>query len=169
MRQSSRLAVPNRSWPSPRACHPSALISPPTHFPAHPPNHASCRAFTAAQAVVQAAVGWRCAADLPFCFLLQTLALVAFNKARGAGCGLSKGRSKRHAGARRGVQQSMQGLWQHFAACSCCDETQVQTSRESLARRCHLPLCRSVPPSTSFGTCPSCPWCCQTWRRRPTG
>lgn len=42
------------------------------------------RAFTAAQALVQTAVGWRCAGDLPFCLLLQTMLFVAFNKARAA-------------------------------------------------------------------------------------
>ncbi|KAL4422310.1 hypothetical protein ABPG75_008507 [Micractinium tetrahymenae] len=37
-------------------------------------------AFSLAQAALQLAVGWACAADLPFCFLLQTMVLVAFNK-----------------------------------------------------------------------------------------
>ncbi len=43
-----------------------------------------CRAFSLAQAALQVAVGWACAPDLPFCFLLQTMVLVAFNKARPA-------------------------------------------------------------------------------------
>ena len=57
--------------------------------------------FSAAQLTVQAAIGWRCAGDLPFCLLLQTLALVAFNKASEGGdegaagsgwhCGQTKG------------------------------------------------------------------------------
>lgn len=38
------------------------------------------RAFSGAQLVLQAAAGWRCASDLPFCFLLQTMLFVAFNK-----------------------------------------------------------------------------------------
>ncbi len=46
------------------------------------PHPARRRAFSAAQLVLQAAVGWRCAGDLPFCFLLQTMLFVAFNKVR---------------------------------------------------------------------------------------
>ena len=42
-----------------------------------------CRAFTVAQAVLQLALGWRFAADLPHCMLLQTVVLVAFNKVSG--------------------------------------------------------------------------------------
>lgn len=45
------------------------------------------RAFSAAQLALQAAAGWRCASDLPFCFLLQTMLLVAFNKVRRVACG----------------------------------------------------------------------------------
>ncbi|KAL4855940.1 GPI mannosyltransferase 1 [Chlorella vulgaris] len=37
-------------------------------------------AFSAAQAVLQMAIGPSCASDLPFCFMLQTAVLVAFNK-----------------------------------------------------------------------------------------
>ena len=38
------------------------------------------RAFAAAQLALQTALGWRFAPDLPLCLLLQTVALVAFNK-----------------------------------------------------------------------------------------
>ncbi len=54
---------------------------------------AACRAFSLAQLVLQAAVGWRCAADLPFCFLLQTVVLVAFNKVRWQGMEVQSGAS----------------------------------------------------------------------------
>ena len=50
----------------------------PHHLP--PPAPPPRRAFTAAQLVLQCALGWRCAGDLPLCLLLQTLVLVAFNK-----------------------------------------------------------------------------------------
>lgn len=36
--------------------------------------------------MLQGALGWSCASDLPFCFLLQTMALVAFNKASKSEC-----------------------------------------------------------------------------------
>ena len=58
---------------------PNLTTLPPLSTAAH------CRAFSGAQLVLQAAVGWRCAGDLPFCLLLQTMLFVAFNKASGIG------------------------------------------------------------------------------------
>jgi len=66
-------------------CH-LVLVPACPHLPAWLPACSStttpcvCRAFSVAQAVLQAAVGWACARDLPFCFLMQTMVLVAFNK-----------------------------------------------------------------------------------------
>ena len=60
---------------------PSSLPCP----PASPTPIHLCRAFSLAQLALQGALGWSCASDLPFCFLLQTMALVAFNKASEGG------------------------------------------------------------------------------------
>ena len=39
-----------------------------------------CRVFGLASLALQAVLGWTAASDLPMCFLLQTVAFVAFNK-----------------------------------------------------------------------------------------
>lgn len=62
-----------------RMLHAAPVLASPTRSLPH-----SCRrAFSGAQLLLQAAVGWRCAGDLPFCFLLQTMLFVALNKVGG--------------------------------------------------------------------------------------
>ena len=135
--------------------------------PALPPSCPVCRAFSLAQLVLQGALGWSCAFDLPFCFLLQTMALVAFNKASQSALGVQRAAA---AGClRRQESRVLQHIAHPFPVPKCPPASSPLHCTALAALYCTaLCCCRCVLPSTLCGTFRSSRWYCQTCRRHTT-